>query len=79
MRASILDLRYHMKDVLNALDRNEIVQIVYHGKLKGEIHPCANTPKQNVQDHDFFGMNKNDKTPVEQQMKALRRNRYHDL
>ena len=79
MRASILDLRYHMKDVLNALDRNEVVQIIYHGKLKGELHPCINTPKQHVNEHEFFGMDKSSKKSVEQQMKGLRRNRYHDL
>lgn len=39
MEASIVDLRYKMKDVLQSLDRNENVKIYYHGKLKGIIYP----------------------------------------
>ena len=34
MKASILDLRRRMKDVLLALDRNESVTIFYRGKEK---------------------------------------------
>ena len=32
MKASIVDLRYKMKEVLAALKRNETVHILYHGK-----------------------------------------------
>lgn len=35
MQASILDLRYRMKEILQALERNETVEILYHGKRKG--------------------------------------------
>ena len=41
MKATIVDLRYRMKDVLRALDRREDVSILYHGKLKGTIRPNA--------------------------------------
>lgn len=34
-----MDLRYKMNDVLKALDRNERVTILYHGKIKGVIVP----------------------------------------
>lgn len=37
MKASILDLRYRMRDVLNALKRNE--EIFYYGKLKATLQP----------------------------------------
>jgi len=34
MRASIVDLRYHMKDVLGVLDRGETVIVLHRGKEK---------------------------------------------
>ena len=64
MEASILDLRYKMKDVLKALDRNEIVKILYHGKLKGVITPCRRIVSKKVKEHPFFGMSASEQTPV---------------
>jgi len=37
MKANVVDLRYKMNDVLKALDRNEQVTVLYHGKVKGII------------------------------------------
>ena len=42
MKASVIDLRYKMKDVLKALDRKEEVTILYHGKVTGVIVPVNN-------------------------------------
>ena len=39
MKASVVDLRYKMKDVLKALDRNERVTVLYRGKVKGVLIP----------------------------------------
>lgn len=39
MRASVLDLRRRMKDVLGALKRNESVTLLRRGKVVGVIHP----------------------------------------
>ena len=39
MKASILDLRRRMKDILLALDRNESVTIFYRGKEKAILSP----------------------------------------
>ena len=58
MKASVVDLRYKMKDVLRALDRNEKVTILYHGKAKGIITPANNEKYKKVKDHPFFGMSK---------------------
>lgn len=63
MEASILDLRYRMKDVLKALERNEVVKILYHGKIKGKIFPCSedkSAEKNRTVDHPFYGMHAND-------------------
>jgi hypothetical protein len=79
MEASILDLRYHMKKVLQALDRNEEVKIFYHGKLKGILTPAQSKSKVKAEEHPFFGMHKNEKMSVDEMMNQLRGDRYHAL
>lgn len=46
MEASIVDLRYKTKDVLQSLERNETVKIYYRGKLKGIIQPATTKSKK---------------------------------
>ncbi len=79
LEASILDLRYKMKDILKALDRNESVKILYHGKLRGLISPCQRVVKIKVKQHPFFGMQTTDETSVSDVMAKLRGGRYGDL
>ena len=50
MQASILDLRYRMKEILQALERNETVEILYHGKRKGIIIPHIAIQKISTKD-----------------------------
>jgi antitoxin (DNA-binding transcriptional repressor) of toxin-antitoxin stability system len=79
VKASIVDLRYKMKEVLKALEAREPVSIYYHGKLKGTIVPAEPARKFDTKKHPFFGMNKGDKKSVKQIMKDLRGGRYRDL
>ena len=79
MDATILDLRYRMKDVLQALERRETVRILYHGKVKGTIIPADAKPTRSVKDHPLFGSDRKNKKPVEEVMRELRRGRHHDL
>lgn len=79
MEASILDLRYKMKEVLAALDRREKVRILYHGKEKGILIPSPSMVSQSVKAHPFFNMHRKDKRPVAEVMEELRQNRYHAL
>lgn len=79
MKASIVDLRYKMKEVLKALDRKEKVEILYHGKVKGTIFPRMNDANKKVKDHPFFGMCKTHKKPVSREMEDLRGSRYNDI
>jgi hypothetical protein len=78
MQATIVDLRYHMNEVLKALDRNETVSVLYRGKLKGVISPATTTSAMRVKDHRFFGCRK-DTQPVEDVMEQLRGGRQRDL
>ncbi len=76
MKASILDLRYKTKDILKALDRNESVTVLYHGKVKGIIKPAREKSSVKVKNHSFFGMHANDEESVLEQLDKLRKPRY---
>ncbi|HVZ81609.1 MAG TPA: type II toxin-antitoxin system Phd/YefM family antitoxin [bacterium] len=79
MKASIVDLRYKMKDVLKALNAREPVSIYYHGKLKGTIVSPGALRKFDSKKHPFFGMRQGEKKSVERTVKELRKTRYHAL
>ena len=78
MKASIVDLRYRMNDVLRALDRNEDVVIQYHGKPRGVLTSCAVEPSMQVKEHPFFGMRREQIT-VAEEMDQLRGGRHRAL
>ena len=79
MNASIVDLRYKTKQILEALDRRETVSVLYHGKVKGHLVPAVSADRKKVQDSTFFGMRAKDPTPVSVVMQTLRGGRYRDL
>lgn len=62
MNATIVDLRYHMKDVLRAIDRGETVTVLHRGKEKAKLVPIAlasqasdkSAPK--TKDQPLFGL-----------------------
>ena len=79
MKATVVDLRYKMNDVIKALERREDVTILYHGKVKGIIKPAGNTITGKVQEHPFFGMRKGEKKSVYTIMSELRGSRYNGV
>ena len=76
MKASIVDLRYKTTDILKALDRNESVTVLYHGKVKGIIKPVKEKSQSKVKDHPFFGMRSNAEMSVLEELENLRKSRY---
>ena len=78
MKASIVDLRYKTAEILKALDRNESVTVLYHGKIKGVIKPVRETGPVKITNHPFFGMLKKSDQSVLEELAALRKTR-HDL
>jgi len=78
MKASVVDLRYRMKEILKAIDRNEEVTILYHGKVKGVIKPMISRSRRRISDHPFFNMHPSKKT-VSEVMAELRGDRYHAI
>ncbi|HDH98383.1 MAG TPA: type II toxin-antitoxin system Phd/YefM family antitoxin [Deltaproteobacteria bacterium] len=80
MEATVVDLRYKMKDVLKALDRNEKVTVLYHGKIKGIIIPAERESYKKITEHPFFGMSaQNNKKSVLEELNDLRKSRYNDI
>lgn len=75
MKASVVDLRYRMKEILKAIDRNEEVTILYHGKVKGVIKPKTSGARKRVSDHPLFNMVQSKKS-VREVMAELRGDRY---
>jgi len=78
MKASIVDLRYKTKDILKALERNESVTVLYHGKVRGVIRPVKEKSVAKVKDHPFFGMAGKPEKAVLDELEGLRKLR-HDL
>ena len=77
MKASVVDMGYKMSDVLRALDRNESVEILYHGKIKGIIKPVVTKGGKSVREHRFFGMREKAEEPVNVIMERLRDMKQH--
>jgi antitoxin (DNA-binding transcriptional repressor) of toxin-antitoxin stability system len=80
MKATIVDLRYKMNDILKALDRNEAVTVLYHGKTKAIIVPAKGQVLKKIKDHPFFGMSARDaQKSVLDELNDLRKPRYNDI
>lgn len=81
MKASILDLRRRMGDVLQALEKNEPVTILHRGKEKGIIYPLPAKQARDtaVTQHPAFGMwkDRDDLQDVDQVVRNLRKARHH--
>jgi hypothetical protein len=75
MKASVVDLRYRMNEILKAIDRNEEVTILYHGKVKGVIKPKIFRGRRRISDHPFFNMYQS-KGTVNEMIDDLRGDRY---
>jgi prevent-host-death family protein len=83
MKASIVDLRYHMKDVLRAIDRGETVTVLYRGKEKAKLVPIDSQPEKPMKstDHPAFGMwkDREDMKDPSAWVRKIRRSRIRDL
>lgn len=78
MEATVVDLRYHMNDVLKALERNESVTVLYRGQVKGILRPNNQVVSSGVTEHGFFG-SRPSAHPVEEVMEQLRGGRYRAI
>ncbi len=82
MKATILDLRYRMKDVLKAVQRGETVTVLYRGKPAAKITPLATKPdSESLTQDPTFGMwrDREDMRDTARYVRELRRGRLRDL
>jgi hypothetical protein len=83
MKATVLDLRRRMPDVLKALDRNEPVTLLHRGKVKGVItpRPASGSKTRKVAEHPAFGIwkDREDLRDVDLHVRTLRKGRGHAL
>lgn len=82
MKATVLDLRYRTKDVLNAVERGETVTILYRGKPKARIVPLEPAgERKTIADSKLFGMwkDREDMKDVAAYVRKLRRGRFDAL
>jgi len=77
VNVSVVDLRYKMNEVLQALDRRETVTVMYHGKARAAIVPIETGRTLKVSDHPFFGMADTTIRSVEEVMADLRGGRFN--
>jgi len=75
MKTNAVDLRRNMKNIMRAVERNEPVTVLYHGKEKAIILPIEQASASSVRNHAFFGMNQDDDA-VETVIDGLRNGRY---
>jgi len=79
MNASIVDLRYRMKDVLRAVERGETVTVLYRGKATATLAPYSSQPgSAKTADQPFFGMwsDRRDLADPAAHVRSLRRPRH---
>lgn len=78
MRASVVDLRYKTKDILECLRKRQRVELTCRGKLEGIIIPATeNSPQPSMADHPAVGMWKDQEESVTAVMERLRKPRCH--
>ena len=56
MKATAKDLRFHSKELLEAVARGEEVLITYRGKPHAKLVPITESPPTHLQDDPAFGL-----------------------
>ena len=78
MKASVVDLRYKTKDILECLRRRQKVELTCRGKIEGVIMPVQRiSDPPHMAGHPAVGMWKDQKEPVSEMVKRLRKPRFH--
>ena len=80
MKASAMELRHSLKEIIAAVDRGEEVTIVYRGKERAVLVPLERAKKArgHAADHPAFGMwkDRQDMEDVSQYVRQLRQARF---
>ena len=83
MKATTLDLRRRMSEILKALDRNEPVTLLHRGKRKGVLYSsrAAAQERASVTKCEAFGLwrGRRDLQDVKAAVRRMRKGRFHAL
>lgn len=77
MKASARDIRYHLKSVMEAVERGEEVLITKRGKVKAKIVPVESRGDLEAGENPFVGMwrDRKDMQDVRKYVRGLRKGR----
>jgi antitoxin (DNA-binding transcriptional repressor) of toxin-antitoxin stability system len=84
MKASFVDLRKKSAEIIQALERNEKITVLYRGRPKAVMQPIAgqkNMPAVKAKDHPAFGVwaDRDDLKDVTAHVRELRKGRFDAL
>jgi antitoxin (DNA-binding transcriptional repressor) of toxin-antitoxin stability system len=79
VNASVVDLRYKMREVLTAIRRGEVVNVKYRHKRIARIIPEKTGRQEDLMNHAFFGSAADARQTVYEHVRSLRKRRYRDL
>lgn len=76
MKATVKDLRYNLKNIMESVDRGEEVLITNRGRVKARIVPADATPVESTE-NPFVGMwsDRKDIENVDSHIRNLRKGR----
>jgi len=80
MKITTSQLQKNHKALVDALKRHQSVEITYHGKVLGVVHPVSDSKaltQKSLEAMDaFFGMHRqHDQNTVEQELREIRKGR----
>jgi prevent-host-death family protein len=78
MQATAKDLRFHSKELLNAVSRGEEVVITYRGKPCAKLVPIGDEKKAAAQPNELFGIWKDNvqTEDVDNYLRSMRKGRF---
>jgi len=78
MQATAKDLRFHSKELLNAVSRGEEVVITYRGKPCAKLVPIGDEKKAAAQPNELFGIWKDNvqTEDVDNYLRSIRKGRF---
>ena len=78
MKATVRDMRYHLKSIMEAVERGEDVLITKRGKAKARIVPAGSRGDAGHGENPFIGMwrDREDMKDVRSYVRRIRKGRF---
>ena len=78
MEATAKDLRFHVRELLEAVARGEEITITYRGKPRAKLVPYVEDKRESIEKDALFGIwaDRSDIEDVDAHVRQLRKKRY---